>query len=141
MLVSDEREAKSFGDLVRRRRLARNLTQRELANRVDIDVTYLSKLENDAVAPPSTATITTIARMLRDPSGPYIHAARKIPVGLSKQIKRYPPEASELVRRLGEREYDVVVYRRLLSTLKKAGEASQEKTAAPDRSRRRVVPR
>ena len=64
----------TFGQRLRELRKAKNLTQRELAERVatrlkeedrrGFDFTYLSKIENDKMPPPSKAAILQLAAVL-----------------------------------------------------------------------------
>lgn len=64
----------TFGQRLRELRKAKNLTQRELAERVatrlkeedrrGFDFTYLSKIENDKMPPPSKAAILQLAVVL-----------------------------------------------------------------------------
>lgn len=55
----------TFGRRVRLLRLSLSLTQRELAERVGVDVTYISKMENDRLEhPPSLRAIQDIAAVL-----------------------------------------------------------------------------
>src|SRR5213594_2416665 len=64
----------TFGQRIRELRKAKNLTQRELAERVaarlkeedrrGFDFTYLSKIENDKMPPPSTIAIMQLAKEL-----------------------------------------------------------------------------
>jgi transcriptional regulator with XRE-family HTH domain len=64
----------TFGQRLRELRKAKNLTQRELAERVatrlkeedrrGFDFTYLSKIENDKMPPPSKAAILQLASVL-----------------------------------------------------------------------------
>lgn len=130
-------EAETFGELLKARRRDRGLLQSEVARRVGINVTFLSKLENNAVAPPSEDTIGKLAAALRDPVSPYIRASRKLPPDLSQRIKRYPPEASEVVRALAEQEYGLAVYRRLLKTLEAAERSGHSRAARREPSGRR----
>jgi transcriptional regulator with XRE-family HTH domain len=52
----------TFGSLIRQARKDKGLSQRELAKKVGVNYTYLSKLENDhAGTPPSEEVITKIA--------------------------------------------------------------------------------
>jgi transcriptional regulator with XRE-family HTH domain len=53
-----------FGNELRELRRYRKLTQRELAERVGIDFSYISKLERGRNQPPSTETINALARVL-----------------------------------------------------------------------------
>ena len=54
----------TFGERLRELRKQSGLSQRDLAERVDIDFTYLSKIENQRVAPPSEAVIGKLAHEL-----------------------------------------------------------------------------
>jgi len=47
----------TFGQRLRELRKEARISQRELAERVEVDFTYLSKIENDRVEPPSEAVI------------------------------------------------------------------------------------
>jgi transcriptional regulator with XRE-family HTH domain len=51
----------TFGQRLRQLRRDKGLSQRDLADRVKIDFTYLSKLENDRMQPPSPETIAALA--------------------------------------------------------------------------------
>lgn len=53
-----------FGQLIRKMRVEEELSQRELAGRVGIDFTYLSKIENSKVPPPSDEVIRKLAQEL-----------------------------------------------------------------------------
>jgi transcriptional regulator with XRE-family HTH domain len=86
----------TFGQRIRRLRKANNLTQRELAERVaaglhqegrGFDVTYLSKIENDRLPPPSTAAILCLADVLDADSDELLALAGKAPPDLGQQLK------------------------------------------------------
>ena len=53
-----------FPERLRTLRREARLSQRELAERVSVDFTYLSKIENARVEPPSEAVLKSIAREL-----------------------------------------------------------------------------
>jgi HTH-type transcriptional regulator, competence development regulator len=53
-----------YGSYLNSLRTARNITQRELAEIVGVDYTYISKVENEVVEPPSYNTTVKIARAL-----------------------------------------------------------------------------
>lgn len=53
-----------FGKRIRQLRVERQLSLRDLADRVGIDFTYLSKIENNRSAPPSDEVIRRLAREL-----------------------------------------------------------------------------
>jgi len=53
-----------FGDRLRALRHQKGLNQRDLADKVDIDFTYLSKIETGKMSPPSRDTIRKLADAL-----------------------------------------------------------------------------
>jgi transcriptional regulator with XRE-family HTH domain len=86
----------TFGERIRRLRKARNLTQRELAERVaagleeegrGFDVTYLSKIENGHMPPPSTTAILRLAEVLEDHADELLALAGKAPPDLGQTLK------------------------------------------------------
>lgn len=54
----------SFGEALRNIRRSKGVSQRELAGKVGIDYSYLSKLENDRLPPPAADTIVRICKVL-----------------------------------------------------------------------------
>src|SRR4051794_21249155 len=60
----EEARPRTLGETIRDRRRELKITQRDLATRIGIDFTYLSKVENDRGDPPSDETLVKIAREL-----------------------------------------------------------------------------
>lgn len=54
----------TFGQRIKRARREQKLTQRELAKRVNVNFTYLSKIENGDMPPPSEEKIYKLAENL-----------------------------------------------------------------------------
>ena len=93
----------TFGQRIRELRKAKNLTQRELAARVaarlkeedrrGFDVTYLSKIENDKMPPPSTIAIMQLANELDTHSDELLASGWQSPhgFGADTQGKRGSP--------------------------------------------------
>jgi len=87
----------TFGQRIRELRKAKNRTQRELAERVasrlrkedrrGFDVTYLSKIENDKLPPPSTMAIMQLAKELNASSDELLALAGKAPMDLGQTLK------------------------------------------------------
>ena len=93
--MSDEQ---TFGQRIRELRKARKMDQRELAGRVaarlqaqggrrGFDVTYLSKIENAQVAPPSTRAIIALAEELGADAYELIALAGKVPPNVGETLK------------------------------------------------------
>lgn len=89
----------TFGEQLRKWRLERKVNQRDLANKVGMDFTYLSKLENGRMPPPSEAMIQAIGRALeKEPELDVLfRLAEKVPEDL-KPIITGSREAPALLR-------------------------------------------
>jgi len=72
-------EAQEFGARLRQLRIQAGMTQRELADRVNIDFSYLSKIESGAVPPPSQKVISQLAEALNVDKDELIISAGKVP--------------------------------------------------------------
>ena len=80
-------EAQEFGIRIRQLRKQSGMTLRELAEKVNIDFTYLSKIENGAVPPPSDKVISKLARALNAGKDELLILAGKIPPELVQILK------------------------------------------------------
>lgn len=89
----------TFGTRLRALRLERNLTQRELAERVaarirgegggrGFDFTYLSKIENDKLPPPSVPTILQLAAVLDANADELLALAKRAHPDVAETFKR-----------------------------------------------------
>ena len=54
----------TFGTVLKAKRREAGVSQRELAERVGLDFTYISKLENDRIPPPAADTLVKICQVL-----------------------------------------------------------------------------
>ena len=89
----------TIGERIRELRKSRNLTQRELAAKVGINFTYLSKIENDrleADQTPREDTLNSIAQALAADVDELLLLARKIPDSIKQRIIQKP----ELFRKI-----------------------------------------
>ncbi|GIV04306.1 MAG: hypothetical protein KatS3mg015_3136 [Fimbriimonadales bacterium] len=91
----------SFGQRLRELRRNRRINQRDLAERVGIDVTYLSKIENGRMPPPSQETIVKLARELEADADELLVLAKKIPEDLKAVITK-SADRPDFFRTLGE---------------------------------------
>jgi len=91
--------AETFGQRIKRRRRECGLTQRQVADKLDIDFTYLSKLENDRGEPPGEKTVRALADALQEDEEELLALAGKVPEGLRDRAQRDVAFA-RLVRRL-----------------------------------------
>ena len=87
----------NFGERVRELRKEQGMSQRELADRAGIDFTYLSKIENGRMEPPSEEVIRRVAGALDTDADELIVLADKFPSDLAQQLKT--PERVKALRR------------------------------------------
>ena len=83
----------TVGQRIREIRKDRNLTQRELAERVGINFTYLSRVENDRLddqQTPREETLQKIARALDTDADELLLLARRIPDAYRTRILAQP---------------------------------------------------
>ena len=112
----------SFPDRLRELRRAARLSQRALAEQVGVDFTYLSKIENGRVEPPSEGVLLRIAKELAGQLGKdeteladeLITLAGKIPSDLAETLSRNP-EVVRLLRSVGSGVHSAADWRKLFS--------------------------
>jgi transcriptional regulator with XRE-family HTH domain len=116
-----------FGERIRELRRERNLSQRDLAAKIGIDFTYLSKIEVGRMEPPSEPVIRRIAQELGADEDELINLAGKVPKQL-KAVLDDNPEAVELLRVLSEQRLPDGTYRKMLDIARDAqvGPSSDE---------------
>jgi transcriptional regulator with XRE-family HTH domain len=78
----------TFGRRLRELRRLKGMSQRELAERVGVDFTYLSKIENDRMLPPGVETIATLARILAADVDELSVLAGKIPPDVADILRQ-----------------------------------------------------
>ena len=86
-------DAMTFGERIRQLRKAKNLNQSELAGKVGINFTYLSKIENDRLASsefPSEETIKKLAKALGADADELLLMARKVPDSIKRRVIERP---------------------------------------------------
>ena len=101
-----------FGPYLRELRRQRRLTQQQLADAVGVDFTYLSKIENSRVGPPSEATIRKFAAVLQTDPEEMLARAAKVGPEL-RQTAQQEPELALLLRTLSNRRLPPATYARL----------------------------
>ena len=112
----------TFPDRLRELRRASRMSQRALADQVGIDFTYLSKIENGRVEPPSEGVLQRIAKELAAKLGKdeteladeLITLAGKIPSDLAETLARNP-DVVRLLRSVGTDVRSAADWRRLLA--------------------------
>lgn len=81
----------TFGQTLKEIRRAKDVSQRELAEKVGVDFSYISKLENDRMPPPAAETIVKLAEALDVPAEVLLANSGKVSSELKDVISS--PEA------------------------------------------------
>lgn len=76
----------TFGAALRERRRAAGLSQRELAERIGLDFSYISKVENGRLPPPAADTVVTMCRVLGVPAEELLALAGKLPSDVRQRV-------------------------------------------------------
>lgn len=82
--------SESFGQVLRHFRQKAGITQRELARRIGVDFSYISKLENDRLPPPAADTIVTICQTVGQSPVQLLALRGKIPSEVEEAIATNP---------------------------------------------------
>ena len=78
----------------------RSFSVRQLARRIGVEPSYLSKVERDQVAPPSEASITRLAQELGEDTDLLLAMAGKVSSDLQQIILHRPQLFADLLRQL-----------------------------------------
>lgn len=87
-----------FGAFIRREREARGISLREMANKIGVSPTYMSKVERDEFKPPTEDKVRSIAQILECDLDELLAMAGRVPSDLADIIKRHPVEMAALLR-------------------------------------------
>lgn len=80
----------AFGTLLKEIRRSKQVSQRVLAERVGVDFSYISKIENNRLAPPAADTIIKICEVLEVPSEVLLAHAGKVSSEMKDAITASP---------------------------------------------------
>jgi transcriptional regulator with XRE-family HTH domain len=100
------RAGESFGAYVRQRREAlalldrKRFSVRQVAARVGVEPSYLSKVERNEQPPPSEETIAKLARELAEDADVLLALAGKVSSDLQRIIRKRPKLFADLIRDL-----------------------------------------
>ncbi len=87
----------TFGQALRELRRSRGISQRDLAEKVGVDFSYISKIENDRLPPPAADTIVKICNALEVSPDSLLVLSGKIPKELKEAIGS-SPAAMQFIR-------------------------------------------
>jgi transcriptional regulator with XRE-family HTH domain len=80
-------EAVRFGRRIRKLRKNAGLTLRDLASRIEVDFSYISKLENGQLPPPSESVITRLAVAFNADKDELIQLSGRVPADIAEMLK------------------------------------------------------
>ena len=92
------KRTEKFGELVRGKRMEREIGLREMAKMIGVSPTYLSKVERDEFPPPAEDKVRKIAEILYCDSDELLALAGRVSSDLSEIIKQHPREMAALLR-------------------------------------------
>lgn len=78
--------ARTFGQTLRELRRSKSVSQRELAQKVGVDFSYISKVENDRLPPPAADTIVKICQELGVPPDELLASTGKMPTDVKAML-------------------------------------------------------
>ncbi len=112
--MTEARSGPDFGAYVRERREALRaddpaFSVRQVAARIGVQPSYLSKVERDQVPPPSEETIVRLADALGEDPDVLLALAGKVSSDLQAAIRRRPKLFAELIRELKDMPDHAVV--------------------------------
>ena len=87
-----------FGAFMRARREAKEIGLREMAKKIGVSPTYVSKVERDEFPPPAEDKVRLIAGVIGCDVDELLARAGKVASDLSDIIKRNPVEVAALLR-------------------------------------------
>jgi len=97
-----------FGEKIRQLRLANNLSQRDLAAKVKVNFTYISKIENEKLDfsdYPSEDLIRELGKALDADVNELLVLAKKVPDDIRKRVMQRP-DAFRKIAKLKDDELD-----------------------------------
>ena len=130
-----------FGPLLRELRVAASLSQRQLADRVGVDFSYLSKIENEKLPPPGEDKLLLIARVLKHDADELLAAARRVPADLQSRLEDLPPEASVILHRMAKGKLTREQFKAMLRATepgRKGASRAQARPLPPTRGHREL---
>jgi transcriptional regulator with XRE-family HTH domain len=93
------RNQKSFGQILREKRIAKGYSLRRFAELVEVSPTYLSQVEQGKVeSPPTVERLNRMADVLGENRDEFVSLAGRVPEDLPRIIQSHPDTIPELLR-------------------------------------------
>jgi transcriptional regulator with XRE-family HTH domain len=87
-----------FGAFIRREREVKEIGLREMAKKVGVSPTYLSKIERDEFPPPAEAKVRKIAAIIGKDADELLALAGRVSSDLTDIIRERPREMADFLR-------------------------------------------
>ena len=91
-------KSEKFGAFIRRERQAKEIGLREMAKKVGVSPTYLSKVERDEFSPPAEDKVRKIARIIGLDADELLALAGRVASDLTDIIRERPREMADFLR-------------------------------------------
>ena len=108
---------KTFGQKLQELRRSAGLSQRDLAEQVGVDFSYISKVENDRLPPPAADTIVKICAALGMPPDELLALTGKITTDAREMLAS--PSARQFMRQAQEMNLTDQEWQTLVKRLKR----------------------
>ena|SRR5271166_379581 len=92
------RDGEKFGAFIRREREGKEIGLRQMAKKVGVSPTYMSKVERDEFPPPAEDRVRAIAEILGCDVDDLLARAGRVSSEITDIIKRRPVELAALLR-------------------------------------------
>jgi transcriptional regulator with XRE-family HTH domain len=89
---------RTFGELLREKRIEKGFSLRKFAELVGVSPTYLSQVEQGNVTPPTADRVKRMAELLGENPDEWIALAGRVPEDLPGIIQKEPTAMPELLR-------------------------------------------
>ena len=87
-----------FGAFIRRERESKEIGLREMAKKIGVSPTYMSKVERDEFPPPAEDKVRAIAGIIGCDADDLLARAGRVSSDITDIIKRHPVELAALLR-------------------------------------------
>lgn len=108
----------TFGMKLQALRRAKGISQRELAEKVGVDFSYISKVENDRLPPPAADTIEKICKEIEVPTDELMGLTDKLPTDL-RQLLVESRSARDFMREAQQMSLSDSEWQKMANRLKK----------------------
>ena len=112
MIQADMKKYDQFGTELKKLRINAGLTQNQLALEVGVDTSYVSKIENGLLPPPSEIILTRLAEALNVDLGKLIKLSGRIPEEIAQELEsraklEFGPKLKDLRDKAGMSQHEL----------------------------------